>query len=69
MPLILVSLNFGANRKAESKYWKKIKKNGYEITELMNGEKVVCSMYIDSEHEKFYDLFHKWFCTRCEIVF
>ncbi len=68
-PGMVVSLNFGENKKAERRYYRKIQRKGYKTYRNKNGEEVVISMHIESEKDKFYDFCHYWFCKKCKKVF
>jgi len=68
-PGFILDYNFGGNISAANKYDRKIRKKGYETYVNSEGEKIVISMFIESEHEKFWDLCHNWFCKKCKRVF
>ncbi len=65
----MVSKNFGGNISAMEKYEKKIRKRGYETYVTNEGEKIVISMYLETEKEKFLDFCHHWFCEKCKKIF
>ena len=68
-PGMFLSLNFGENKKAEKRYYRKIQRKGYRTYKNKNGEEVVISMHIESEKDKFYDFCHHWFCKKCKKAF
>lgn len=68
-PGMIVNYNFGGNERALEKLWKKHQRLGYVTHVMPNGEKVVRSIFLESESEKFYDSCYNWFCTKNKIVF
>ncbi|MCH2045473.1 MAG: carboxypeptidase-like regulatory domain-containing protein [Saprospiraceae bacterium] len=76
---MIVSYNFGREKRTEQsarKYDKKRSRKGYEVYNNRHildrdGEVkiVVIAMLIKSEIDEFYDGCHHWFCKRCKKVF
>ena len=68
-PGTVVSLNFGENKRAERRNYRRIIRKGYRTFTNDKLEEIVIQMYIESEKDKFYDFCHKWFCVKCKKVF
>lgn len=68
-PGMIVNSNYGGNERALKRLWNKHQRRGYVTHVMPTGEKVVRSIFIESEREKFYDPCYNWFCTKDKIVF